>query len=63
MDAITRTLRREETGMRFLYGFVALFLWAILCIAIFEENLSAISAEMQLLTAAIVVAGAMAGGD
>lgn len=49
--------------MRFLYGFVALFLWVILCIAIWEENLSVISAEMKLLTTAIVVAGAMAGGD
>lgn len=49
--------------MRFLYGFIALFLWAILCIAIWNENLSAISAEIQLLTTAIVVAGAMAGGD
>ena len=49
--------------MRFLYGFIALFLWAIVCTAIGKENLSAISAEMQLLTLAIVVAGAMAGGD
>lgn len=49
--------------MRFLYGFVALFLWAIVCTAIWKENISAISTEMQLLTTAIVMAGAMAGGD
>ena len=49
--------------MRFVYGFLAFFLWAILCIAVWKENLSEISAEMQLLTLAIVVAGAMAGGD
>lgn len=49
--------------MRFLYGFVALVLWAIMCAAVFGENISTISSEMQLLTSAIIVAGAMAGGD
>lgn len=49
--------------MRFLYGFFGLFLWIVLCTYALKENISAISAEMQLLTLAIVVAGAMAGGD
>ena len=49
--------------MRFVYGFLALFLWAMLCIAVLKDNTSAISVEMQLLTTAIVIAGAMAGGD
>ena len=49
--------------MRFVYGFIALFLWAIVCTVVLKDNASAISVEMQLLTTAIVVAGAMAGGD
>jgi len=49
--------------MRFMYGLIALLLWAMLCIAVWKENLPAISVEMQLLTTAIVIAGAMAGGD
>ena len=49
--------------MRFVYGFIALFLWAIVCTVVLKDNTSAISVEMQLLTTAIVVAGAMAGGD
>jgi hypothetical protein len=46
--------------MRFLYGLIAFALWAILCTAI---NTSAVSADVQLLTLAIAMAGAMAGGD
>ena len=49
--------------MRFLYGFVALFLWVFLCAIVLGENISTISSEMQLLTSAIIIAGAMAGGD
>ena len=43
--------------MRFAYGFLALTLWMIV--------LSYVRAELNLavLTTAIVVAGAMAGGD
>ena len=49
--------------MRFLYGFFAVFLWIVLCTYVLREDISVISTEMQLLTVAIVAAGAMAGGD
>lgn len=50
-------MEQESDGMRFLYGFMALILWLIVvCYVNVEPNLA-------VLTTAIVVAGAMAGGD
>lgn len=45
--------------MRFIYGIVAFFAWLFLMAAI--DPL--MSDELALTTTAIVVAGAMAGGD
>lgn len=47
--------------MRFMYGVLALILWCIL-VAYTTQGI-VISNEIQLLSAAIIVAGAMAGGD
>lgn len=48
--------------MRFLYGALALIIWSILGLYILSQGV-AVSSDMQVLTTAIVVAGAMAGGD
>lgn len=45
--------------MRFLYGFVALIAWLLLLDAVDPS----MSDELALTTTAIVVAGAMAGGE
>lgn len=43
----------------FLKAFVAIFLWAVFLIFLDTE----ISNDLQVLTAAIVAAGALAGGE
>ena len=45
--------------MRFAYGFMALILWLIV---LYYVNVNA-ETNLAVLTTAIVVAGAMAGGD
>lgn len=44
--------------MRFVYGLIALFLWAT-----FMTQTRGVSVDAQCLSFAIVIAGAMAGGD
>ena len=48
--------------MRFIYGALALIVWCVLGAWIISQGV-AVSSDMQVLTTAIVVAGAMAGGD
>lgn len=48
--------------MRFMYGVLALILWSILGVYMISQGV-AVSNDMQILTTAIIVAGAMAGGD
>lgn len=48
--------------MRFMYGALALILWSILGVYMIGQGV-AVSNDMQILSTAIVVAGAMAGGD
>jgi hypothetical protein len=48
--------------MRFVYGAIALILWCILGVYMINQGVD-ISNDMQILSTAIVVAGAMAGGD
>ena len=45
--------------MRLLYGFIAMLIWLLLMAAIDPS----MSNELALTTTAIIVAGAMAGGD
>lgn len=49
--------------MRFLYGTVALFLWCFLMAFVSAKISIKIPEYVQWLSTAIVVAGAMAGGD
>ena len=48
--------------MRFIYGALAFILWSILGLYMLSQGVP-ISNDMQMLSTAIVVAGAMAGGD
>lgn len=49
--------------MRFLYGILAFFFWlTIMAVAVKKYNIE-IPEYVQWLSTAIVVAGAMAGGD
>ena len=48
--------------MRFVYGAIALILWCIFGVWIISQGVT-VSNDMQILSIAIVVAGAMAGGD
>lgn len=47
--------------MRFLYGLLAVMIWGVIMVKIFEGI--EISNEIVILSTAIVFAGAMAGGD
>ena len=48
--------------MRFVYGVIALIVWCVFVAWIMSQGV-AVSNDMQILSTAIVVAGAMAGGD
>ncbi len=48
--------------MRFLYGILAYIIWSIFLCALGSYGCD-ISTDTQVLTLAIVVAGALAGGD
>lgn len=48
--------------MRFMYGVLALIVWCVLGAWIISQGV-AVSNDMQILSTAIIVAGAMAGGD
>lgn len=48
--------------MRFVYGAIAVLIWCILGVYVLSQGV-VVSNEVQVLTTAIVVAGAMAGGD
>lgn len=48
--------------MRFMYGALALIVWCVFGAWIISQGV-AVSNDMQILSTAIVVAGAMAGGD
>lgn len=48
--------------MRFVYGAIAILIWCILGVYVLSQGV-VVSNEVHVLTTAIVVAGAMAGGD
>lgn len=48
--------------MRFVYGAIAILIWCILGVYVLSQGV-VVSNDMQILSTAIVVAGAMAGGD
>ena len=48
--------------MRFMYGALAFIFWSILGVYMMSQGV-AVSNDMQMLSTAIIVAGAMAGGD
>ena len=48
--------------MRFIYGAIAILIWCILGVYVLSQGV-VVSNEMQVLTTALVAAGAMAGGD
>ena len=48
--------------MRYLYGIFALIIWCIFLVYVTATGIE-ISNDVQIITTAIVVAGAMAGGD
>ena len=48
--------------MRFIYGALALIVWCVLVAWTISQGV-AVSNDMQILSTAIIVAGAMAGGD
>jgi hypothetical protein len=49
--------------MRFLYGVVAGFVWSSSCTFLMSKYGMKVSNDMQILSTAIIIAGAMAGGD
>lgn len=49
--------------MRFLYGIVACFVWSFFCMFIMTKHGIKVSNDIQILSTAIIIAGAMAGGD
>ena len=65
MDEVTRTiLDKEVIDMRIMYGILAGLLWAILMIYLTAKTgITMPDNEIQILSIAIIVAGAMAGGD
>lgn len=49
--------------MRFFYAFIAFLIWVLAGDAILQAVNVPISNDIQFLSVAIVVAGALAGGD
>lgn len=49
--------------MRFLYGIVASFVWCFFCAFLMSKYDMKVSNDIQILSTAIIIAGAMAGGD
>ena len=62
MDAASRTVERGS-AMRLKYGVVALILWVLFIVWIITNGNLELSDDTRVLSLAIVVAGAMAGGD
>ena len=62
MDKTVRLREEKEKWMRFIYGALALIIWCVFVAWIIGQGV-AMSNDMQILSTAIVVAGAMAGGD
>ena len=48
--------------MRYLYGIFTLIIWCVFIEYVMTKGIE-ISNDVQIITTAIVVAGAMAGGD
>lgn len=49
--------------MRIIYGCAAAVLWCSACAYLIAKTGASISEDIQVLTTAIIIAGAMAGGD
>lgn len=49
--------------MRFFYAFLAFLIWIFVADVIFKATDVSISDDIQFLSVAIVIAGALAGGD
>ena len=58
-------MQRKESFriMRFFYAFIAFLIWILAGDAILQAVNVPISNDIQFLSVAIVVAGALAGGD
>ena len=56
------TMEQEGDGMRFLYGFIAFWVWSLFEGYMVTKGCS-LPDEVAIISMAIVVAGAMAGGD
>ena len=48
--------------MRFVYGFIAGIIWIVL-LSCFNDEKALLNSDTPIITLAIVVAGAMAGGN
>ena len=48
--------------MSFLKAFIATWIWIVICAYMMTKG-AEISNDMQVLTIAIIIAGALAGGD
>ena len=49
--------------MRFIYGIVACFAWCFFCVFLMSKYNLKVSNDIEILSIAIIIAGAMAGGD
>ena len=49
--------------MRFIYGIFACFVWSFFCMFLMSKYDMKVSNDIQILSTAIIIAGAMAGGD
>ena len=49
--------------MRILYGILAGVLWSVIMIYLAGQGMKMPSNNIQILSTAIIIAGAMAGGD
>lgn len=49
--------------MRFFYAFLAFFIWILVADTLLKAVNIPISNDIQFLSVAIVIAGALAGGD
>ena len=62
---MTRRMPGEHEGgkrlLRFVYGFIAGIIWIVL-LSCFNDEKALLNSDTPIITLAIVVAGAMAGG-
>lgn len=62
MEFLPDVRSEDGDGMRFWYAAFAIILWTMFVIWVTKGNVAA-SRDVQILSTAIIAAGAMAGGD